>query len=57
MTMIAGTAMIIWIFVQVALIGLISWMQPVFFIIGGLELILSYRLRLEKKNQIRSFND
>jgi len=38
--LVAGGILLIWIAVQVALIGYQSWMQPAFFLIGLLVLIL-----------------
>ena len=37
---IAGFGMLIWIFVELAIIGQYSWLQAAYFILGGLELIL-----------------
>lgn len=39
-TMILGFAMVIWIVAQVYWIGLISWLQPAFFVVGVIEIIL-----------------
>lgn len=41
-TMTAGTALIIWILVQVSIIGYASILQPIFFIIGVLEFVLGF---------------
>jgi hypothetical protein len=37
---IAGFGMLIWIFVQLAMIQQFSWLQAAYFILGGLELVL-----------------
>jgi hypothetical protein len=37
---IAGFGMLIWIFVELAMIQQYSWLQAAYFILGGLELIL-----------------
>jgi hypothetical protein len=37
---IAGFGMLIWIFVELAIIRQYSWLQAAYFIVGGLELIL-----------------
>jgi hypothetical protein len=39
-----GSALIIWIIVQVYFLGLVSWLQPLFLIIGIAELILGILL-------------
>lgn len=39
-TMILGVVMVIWIASQVYWIGLISWMQPVYFVLGIMEVFL-----------------
>ena len=41
---IAGFGMLIWIFVELALIRHYSWLQAVYFGLGGLELILVFAL-------------
>jgi hypothetical protein len=41
---IAGFGMLIWIFVELAVIGHYSWLQAVYFGLGGLELILVFAL-------------
>ena len=38
--MIFGIALIIWIIVQVYLLGFVSWLQPLYLALGTLELIL-----------------
>ncbi len=42
--LIAGGVLLIWIAVQVALIGYQLWLQPAFFVIGLLVLVLGRRL-------------
>ena len=37
---VAGFGMLIWIFVELAIIQQYSWLQAAYFILGGLELIL-----------------
>jgi hypothetical protein len=37
---VAGFGMLIWIFVELAMIHQFSWLQAAYFILGGLELIL-----------------
>ena len=39
-TMILGVAMVIWISIQVYWMGLISWLQPVYFVVGIIEIFL-----------------
>ena len=39
-TVILGVAMVIWISMQVYWIGLISWMQPAYFVLGVIEFFL-----------------
>lgn len=39
---ILGSALTVWIIVQVYWIGLISWMQPFYFGLGLLEILLGY---------------
>ena len=46
--LVAGGILLIWIGVQVALIGYQSWMQPTFFVIGLLVLILGWLLPSER---------
>ena len=41
-TMLAGIALIIWITVQVSIIGYVSKLQPLIFIIGVLEFVLGF---------------
>ena len=41
-TMGAGIALVIWILVQVAMIGYVSILQPIFFVIGVLEFVLGF---------------
>ena len=41
-TMAAGGALIIWILVQVSILGYLSILQPIFFIIGVLEFVLGF---------------
>lgn len=38
-TAVAGSALIIWIFVETALISTISWLQVVYFVTGGAQII------------------
>lgn len=45
--MILGSALIIWIVAQVYWIGLVSWLQPFFLVVGIIELFLGYKLMLE----------
>jgi uncharacterized membrane protein len=42
MSMILGVAMVIWISAQVYWISWISWLQPVFFVLGIIEIILGF---------------
>lgn len=49
-----GSALVIWISVQVFSIGLTHFLQPGYFIIGIIEIILSYLLAIQnKKNSIK----
>jgi len=41
-TMLAGIALIIWITAQVSIIGYVSKLQPIIFIIGVLEFVLGF---------------
>ena len=41
---VAGFGMLIWIFVELAMIQQYSWLQGAYFILGGLELILVFAL-------------
>jgi hypothetical protein len=41
---VAGFGMLIWIFVELAMIQHYSWLQGAYFILGGLELILVFAL-------------
>jgi len=41
---VAGFGMLIWIFVEVAMIQQFSWLQGAYFILGSLELILVFAL-------------
>jgi len=41
---VAGFGMLIWIFVELAMIQQYSWLQGAYFILGGLELILVFVL-------------
>jgi len=41
-TMLAGVALVIWIIVQVSIIGYVSKLQPIMFIIGVLEFVLGF---------------
>jgi hypothetical protein len=40
----AGIVVLVWIVVQVAIIGYVSWMQPATFVAGALVLLLAWRL-------------
>lgn len=40
-----GTLLIAWIVVQVAMIGLVHWLQPVYFLIGLVEVCLGWLVR------------
>lgn len=40
-----GAFMILWIVAQVGWIGLSSWLQPLYFALGGVELVLGLLLR------------
>ena len=42
-SIILGSFLVLWIIIQVYLIGLIHFLQPLFFIIGIVEIILGYR--------------
>lgn len=48
-TSILGIAMIIWIVAQVYWIGLQSWLQPTFFIVGVMETIFGFMLKKVEK--------
>ncbi|MGM9929428.1 MAG: hypothetical protein ACI35P_15905 [Bacillus sp. (in: firmicutes)] len=41
---IAGVALVIWIFTQVCLIGYVSLLQPLYFIVGIVEVVLAFWL-------------
>lgn len=41
-TMILGIAMVIWISAQVYWISWISWLQPVYFVLGIIEIVLGF---------------
>jgi len=41
---VAGFGMLIWIFVELAMIQQFSWLQAAYFILGGLELVLVFAL-------------
>jgi hypothetical protein len=41
---VAGFGMLIWIFVELAMIQQFSWLQAAYFILGGLELFLVFAL-------------
>ena len=43
-TAVAGSALIIWIFVETALISSISWLQVLYFVTGGAQIIAVYAL-------------
>lgn len=43
--MLFGGALLIWITVQVLMLGLVSWMQPVYWLLGAAELLLGYLIR------------
>ena len=40
-----GSLLIAWIVVQVAMIGLVHWLQPLYFSLGVVEVILSWLVR------------
>ena len=42
--LILGNILILWIIIQVAWIGMISFMQPMFFVIGVIEALLGFHL-------------
>lgn len=44
LTIILGFVLIIWISAQVYWIGSVSWLQPVFFVIGVIEIFLGYKV-------------
>jgi hypothetical protein len=44
-----GILLVLWIIVQVAIIGLSSALQPIYFTIGIIEIFLSLRLIKQKK--------
>jgi type VI protein secretion system component VasK len=44
LSVVAGFCMLIWIFVELAIIRQFSWLQAAYFILGGLELILTFAL-------------
>lgn len=46
--MILGSFLVLWIVVQVYLIGLIHFLQPLFFIIGIVEILLGYRFNVKR---------
>jgi len=51
--MLLGTTLLLWIIFQVIWIGLISFLQPLFFVIGIIEVILGFIIysKLRKQNQ------
>ncbi|MBT2654526.1 hypothetical protein J7E81_04610 [Bacillus sp. ISL-18] len=53
-TMILGTAMVIWISAQVYWINWISWLQPVYLIVGIFEIILGFVL-YKNINSLKTF--
>lgn len=40
-----GLLLIAWIVVQVAMIGLVHWLQPLYFVLGVIELVLGLLVR------------
>lgn len=48
---ILGIALLIWVFVQIYSIGLIHFLQPTFFIIGCIEIILGIMLSAQVKRK------
>ena len=56
-TMIAGGALIIWILVQVSIVGYLSILQPIFFIIGVLEFVLGFSyIKFVKMKKFSGYN-
>lgn len=45
---ILGSFLVLWIIIQIYLIGLIHFLQPLFFVIGVVEIILGYRYNFKK---------
>jgi len=45
--MLFGLIMMVWILVQVSIIGWVSWLQPIFLSLGALELVLGLLLHME----------
>jgi hypothetical protein len=47
--LVLGNILILWIIIQVAWIGMISFMQPMFFVIGVIETVLGFYLYKKSK--------
>jgi hypothetical protein len=48
--MLFGLALILWIIVQIMMIGLVSWLQPFYLLLGMLELLLGVVIYKKLKN-------
>jgi len=45
LTVFLGGFLVLWIILQVIWLGLVSWLQPIYFLLGCGELLLGWRLR------------
>ncbi|MFY1633154.1 hypothetical protein ACN27F_07680 [Solwaraspora sp. WMMB335] len=55
--LVVGAALVMWIIVQVAFIGLVSWLQPVFFVYGQVVLGLALNPFLRPPDKLGTFTD
>lgn len=46
-----GIILILWVAIQIAMIGLVSFMQPILIVIGVIEIILGYTIYRKLKKQ------
>ena len=51
--MLFGAVMIIWILVQVTVLGWVSWLQPTYLFLGALELVLGFLLHKELAGEVK----
>ncbi len=54
LTVFLGGFLALWIILQVIWLGLVSWLQPVYFLLGCGELLLGWRMR---KNQPANYSN
>lgn len=50
--LIFGFALMVWILVQIILLGLVSWMQPLFGFLGLVEFVLGYIILKKKRIKV-----